>query len=126
MKLAVATALAVAVAVAAALTGVGSAGAATAPDTTRPGVVYRVNVVIYDNRMTISHTRYVRGAIIRYHVLNKGTKPYGWVVQGVKLPKTLRPGQTSQILINWWRRGTFLAASTSRGKLVVKQRIEIY
>lgn len=123
MKLALVTALAAA---AAALAGAGDAAAAASPDTTRPGVVYRVNVVIFDNRMTISHAKYLRGAIIRYHVTNKGSKPYGWVVQGVKLPKTLRPGQTGKILINWWRRGTFLAASTSRGKLVVKRTIEIY
>jgi hypothetical protein len=122
MKLVLATALA---ACAAAVAGAGDATAAATPDTTRPGVVYRVNVVIFDNRMTISHATYVRGAIIRYHVTNKGSKPYGWVVQGVPLPKALRPGQTSKILINWWRRGKFVAASTSRGKLVVKRIITI-
>ncbi len=71
-------------------------------------------------------TRYIRGAIIRYHVSNKGTKLYGWVVQGVPLQRALRPGQTEKILINLFRRGKFVAASTYRGRPVVRRIITIY
>jgi hypothetical protein len=92
-----------------------AAGASGAPETTEPGIVYRVPVALTDKRITVSHKKYVRGAVIRYAVRNKGTRPYRFVIFGSST-RALRPGQLENVLINWNYRGRFAYKTTYRGR----------
>jgi hypothetical protein len=92
-----------------------AAGASASPETTKPGIVYRVPVSLTDNRITVSHKRYVRGAVIRYAVRNKGTRPYRFIIFGAST-RALRPGQGENVLVNWNYRGRFLYKTTHRGR----------
>lgn len=80
--------------------------AAAQPETTRPGIVYRVNVFVTDSSIRVQHARYVRGAIIRYHVRNRGTRPYRFLIAGLTT-EAIRPGREATILVNWNYRGRF-------------------
>jgi hypothetical protein len=92
-----------------------AASASGAPETTEPGIVYRVPVALTDTRITVSHKRYVRGAVIRYAVRNKGTRPYRFIIVGART-RVLRPGKGENVLINWNYRGRFLYKTTYRGR----------
>lgn len=92
--------------VALALVVAGSASA-RAPETTRPGVVYRVNVSVTDRRVLLEHARYARGAIIRYYVTNRGTRPYRFVIVGVSTDP-IPPRRTHRVLVNWNYRGRYV------------------
>ena len=92
-----------------------AAAASGAPGTTKPGIVYRVPVSITDKQITVSHKKYVRGAVIRYAVRNKGTRPYRFIIVGIRT-RVLRPGKGENVLINWNYRGRFLYKTTYRGR----------
>ena len=92
-----------------------AAGASGAPGTTKPGIVYRVPVALTDARITVRHKKYVRGAVIRYVVRNKGTRPYRFIIVGIGT-RVLRPGKGQNVLINWNYRGRFLYKTTYRGR----------
>jgi hypothetical protein len=93
------------------------------PQTTTPGVVYVVKVVLTDKAIAIAHDkftrnaqiRYPRGALIRYSVLNKGTHPYVFRVWGSNTA-VIKPGARDSILINWNYRGRFAYEILLRGK----------
>jgi hypothetical protein len=94
--------------------------------TTEPGVVYIVKVVLTDKKISIARdkfttktgvTRYPRGAIIRYAITNKGKRPYAWRVWGADTP-VMKPGGHESILVNWHYRGTYSYELLFRGKPV--------
>ena len=88
--------------------GAGLAGSAGARlETTRPGVLYVVNVIVKDKSVNVTHARYLRGAVIRYAVFNRGTKPYAFEVWG-NATAPIAPGRKDTILVNWNTRGRFL------------------
>jgi hypothetical protein len=101
------------------LVGVAVAPAGAAVRTTVPGVVYVVNLTMTDKTVVIpkdkfskglAYARYPRGAVIRYKIINKGTRPYSLRMWDVTTPP-IRPGHFDTVLVNWNYRGTFTYAS---------------
>ena len=84
-----------------------AAAGATGPATTTPGVVYRVDVIIKDAKLTVDHTRYQRGALIRYHVTNLGRREYRFVAHRLKSPG-VRPWKMVRVLVPWDIRGRYV------------------
>jgi hypothetical protein len=93
------------------------------PQTTKPGVLYVVKTVITDAKVSIARDQYTRngvshlprGAVIRYALTNRGTKPYVFEIWGERtLP--IRPGGHGAILVNWNYRGRYLYRTLYRGK----------
>jgi hypothetical protein len=111
--------------VAAAVTAAGVVGASDAPATTVPGVVYPISVTITDKSIVIQrdkfslhspYPRYPRGALIRYVVTNKGTKPYSFKIWESNTTVMRPHGGHDSLLLNWNYRGTFPYFSLYRGK----------
>ena len=91
-----------------AVLAVGLAGSAGARlETTRPGVLYVVKVIVKDTSISVAHARYLRGAVIRYAVYNRGTRPYAFEIWG-NATTPVAPGKKDTILVNWNTRGKFL------------------
>ena len=111
---------------AAAALSAGVSGAAVASDrTTTPGVVYVQKVTLTDSSIAIQKDRfcvtsacprYPRGALIRYAITNRGTKPYVfqiWASRSI----ALRPHRGHDtVLVNWSYRGRFLYEKLYRNK----------
>jgi hypothetical protein len=102
-------------AVAAGLIPAGAAPAAEArPRTTTPGVLYIIKVVLTDKTISIprdkytrnGHSRYPRGATIRYSLLNLGSRPYSFEIWGAHTDP-IRPRGRDSILVYWNFRGKF-------------------
>jgi hypothetical protein len=93
----------------------GGATAGSGGATTTPGVLYISKTIVTDKTIKIprdkftrsGQIRYPRGALIRYEITNKGTKPYKLEVWGSKTA-VMRPGRRAKILIYWNYRGTYL------------------
>jgi hypothetical protein len=83
-------ALAVLAAVAAFLPAEGDA-------TTRAGLVRRIDVTITDSRVTMERTRWKRGIVAHFQVVNKGTKPHNFVVGAFWKSRVLRPGERQEV-----------------------------
>jgi hypothetical protein len=111
-------ALAVLAAVAAVVPGQGEA-------TTRAGLVRRIDVTITDSRLTMERTRWKRGIVAHFQVVNKGTKPHNFVVGAFWKSRVLRPGERQEVAAILDIRGNYLFRSTldctpsMRGTLVV-------
>jgi hypothetical protein len=88
---------------------------AVAPRTTEPGVVYIVAVRLSDTKIRVSHARYVRGAVIRYRIVNRGTKPYSFRMWHQKTG-VIRPRRMDSLFINWNYRGKYRYETLYRGK----------
>jgi hypothetical protein len=114
---------AVSLAAAVSLTAAALPSATAAPRTTTPGVVYIVPVVITDKSIAIKRdkftlngqTRFPRGALIRFSVLNKGTRPYAFRIWGDDTA-VIKPGKHGTILVNWNYRGRFAYSIVLGGK----------
>jgi len=83
-----------------------AAAGAARPETTTPGVEYRVDVIIKERTVTVDHRRYARGAMIRYHVTNLGKRQYRFVAYRIKSP-AVRPWKMVKVLVPWDYRGRF-------------------
>lgn len=92
-----------------------AAGAGRAPATTQPGVLYTSTLVITDAKIVIAdnkfaartgYARYPRGSMLRYTVVNRGTRRFTLNILGSSTG-VLRPGRKAMILVNWDRRGRF-------------------
>jgi hypothetical protein len=102
-----------------------SDAAVAADQTTTPGVVYVLKVKLTDSSIVIQTDRfctrsecprYPRGALIRYAITNRGTKPYVFQIWASR-STVLRPsGGHDTVLINWSFRGRFLYEKLYRGK----------
>jgi len=84
------------------------------PQTTTPGVIYKLKVPVDDKGIHVPKdqftkngvTRYPRGALIQYQFTNKGTKPYAvhvWAHDSV----VMKPGGHAVVFINWQYRGDY-------------------
>lgn len=113
-----------------------SAQLATAAEaTTVPGVVYVIKLTVTDKTVTLppdkfskglKYARYPRGAVIRYKVMNKGTRAYSVKIWDVVTPP-IRPGHFDTVLVNWNYRGSYSYASLYHGKPVGPHgRIKIF
>jgi hypothetical protein len=93
--------------------------------TTRAGLVRRIDVTLTDSRVTIERTRWKRGIVAHFQVVNKGTKPHNFVVGAFWRSRVLRPGERQQVAAVLDIRGRYLFRSTldcgsaTRGYLVV-------
>ena len=99
----------------AALVAAALAGATQArPETTKPGVIYVLQVPVDDKGVHLPKdkftrngiTRYPRGAEIRFEFTNKGTKPYAvhvWAVDTI----VMKPGRHASMFVNWQYRGDY-------------------
>jgi hypothetical protein len=90
--------------------------------TTVPGKVYVSPLVIYDKavKVRIRHNtwrdtiRYLRGAEVRYEVVNRGTRAYSLDILG-SVTGRIEPGRHATILVYWGRRGSFVFRAAPRG-----------
>jgi hypothetical protein len=106
--------LAPALAAIAALAIVGVHPASALMNTTTPGVVYTIRIVLTDASISVGrdkftrngHPVYPRGAVIHYQISNNGKRPYAFRIWDRIVPP-IRPGRHTSILINWNYRGTF-------------------
>jgi hypothetical protein len=95
----------------------------TAVATTAPGQLYIVTVTLSDEGMVIPieknrHGRtivYQRGSVLRYHVLNQGTKPYAFLI-GTQKTRVIPPGHQTSIEVQWSTRGTYRWERLYHGK----------
>jgi hypothetical protein len=110
-----------AVAVALAVISAAVTTARPARATTKPGILYIVNVTLTDKKIRLSHrsdrslTRMPRGAYIRYVVTNRGTRRYAfrvWETQSA----TIAPRRRDTVVVNWNYRGRFPYLTIYRGK----------
>jgi hypothetical protein len=108
------------------LAGAGPPPAGAAVQTTVPGVVYVVKLTVTDKAVVLpkdkfskglTYARYPRGAVIRFKVINKGTRPYSVRIWDVATP-AIRPGRFDTVLVNWNYRGSYNYASLYHGKPV--------
>jgi len=109
--------------------------ATAATKTTVPGVVYVVKLTVTDTTVSIQrdkfskglkYARYPRGAVIRYKVLNKGTRAYSVRIWDVVTP-AIRPGHFAPVLVTWNYRGSYRYASLYHGSPVGPHgRIKIF
>jgi hypothetical protein len=91
--------------------------------TTVPGQVYPSKVLITDTKISIQKdiftrngvSRLPRGAVIRYEITNKGTKPYVLRIWHTT-SRVMRPGGHDSFLINWNYRGRYLYLTLLRGR----------
>jgi hypothetical protein len=98
---------------------------ASSEATTRTGLVRRIDVTLTDSRVTMERTRWKRGVVAHFQVVNKGTKPHNFVVGAFWRSRVLRPGERQQVEAILDIRGRYLFRSTldctpaMRGTLVV-------
>jgi hypothetical protein len=102
------------------LTAVVAVGAGSSafgrPATTRPGVIYVVNVPVDDAGVHIPKdrftrngvTRYPRGAEIRYEFTNHGSKPYAVFMWGADTVVMKPHGGHTSMFLNWQYRGSYI------------------
>ncbi len=98
--------------------------ASGASATTVPGQVYPIKITITDKTITVQkdkfslhspYPRYPRGALIRYEITNKGTKPYALKIWATTTT-AIKPGGHDSVLLNWGFRGTFVYETLYKGK----------
>jgi hypothetical protein len=109
-------ALALALVLAAAIAMLGGAHFASAErQTTQPTVLYTVPAVLTDNSIQLTHTRVPRGAVIRYTIVNHGSRPYALQIwTGVTRP--IPPKGRARLTVNWDYRGRFVYRTFYRGR----------
>lgn len=109
--------------------------ATAAVRTTIPGVVYVVPMTVTDKTVTVppdkfskglKYSRYPRGAVIRYKVINKGSRAYSVRIWDATTT-VIRPGHFDTILLNWNYRGNYYYQALFHGKPVgPKGRVKIF
>jgi hypothetical protein len=99
--------IAVAIAVAVASLAVGASFAYAGQRTTGPGLVYTEPTVMTDRTISLTRTRLPRGVIIRYAIVNRGTRPYAvhiWDASTAPIP----PNGRVVLPVNWRDRGRYV------------------
>jgi hypothetical protein len=89
--------------------------ASAGPQTTAPGIVYTIPAVLTDKEIELTHTQVPRGVMIRYTILNRGTRPYTfqiWKATTGPIP----PKGSARLRVNWDYRGRFFFRTLYRGK----------
>jgi hypothetical protein len=104
------------IALAAAVATLAAAPAASAePQTTQPNTVYTVPAVLTDKTIKLSERNLPRGAMIRYTVVNHGSRPYVfqiWKSRTLAIP----PKGRALVRVNWDYRGRFVYRTLYHGK----------
>jgi hypothetical protein len=94
------------------------------PLTTKPGVIYVLQVPVDDKGIHIPRdqftkngvSRYPRGALIRYEFTNKGSKPYAVHMWGADTVVMKARGGKAPMLVNWQYRGEYHYWRILKGK----------
>ncbi len=109
-------ALALALLLSAALATLGGAHLASAEwQTTQPTLLYTVPAVLTDKSIQLTHTRVPRGVVIRYTIVNHGSRPYALQIwTGVTRP--IPPKGRARLTVNWDHRGRFVYRTLYRGR----------
>jgi hypothetical protein len=107
---------ALALALAAAIATLGGAHLASAEwQTTQPPLVYTVLAVLTDKSIQLTHTRVPRGVVIRYTIVNHGSRPY--VLQiWTRVTRPIPPKGRARLTVNWDFRGRFVYRTLYRGR----------
>jgi hypothetical protein len=91
-------------------------------ETTTPGVVYTIKVVLTNTTISIARDRfthgevtyYPRGAAIHFDIVNRGTRPYALKVWD-EVTTPIKPKGRGSMLINWNYRGVFSYSTEFQG-----------
>jgi hypothetical protein len=103
-------------ALAAALTVIASTPAAVAErQTTKPDILYKLSAVLTDKTINLRDTRLPRGTMIRYTIINQGSRTYALQI-GTAKTSPIPPKGRAVIRVNWDYRGRFLYRSLYHGK----------
>src|SRR6266853_2383986 len=103
-------------ALAAAITTLTAAPFASAGrDTTAPPSAYTVPVLLTDKKIELTETRLPRGAMIRYQVVNHGSRKYAFQIWNART-RPVPPHGRALIRVNWDYRGHFVYRTIYRGK----------
>jgi hypothetical protein len=89
-------------------------------DTTAPTLVYTVPVLLTDKKIELAETRLPRGAMIRYTVINHGSRKYVFQIWNART-RPIPPHGRALIRVNWDYRGHFAYRTIYRGKPVGPQ-----
>ena len=89
--------------------------ASAEPQTTLPGVVYTIPAVLTDKRIELTHTQVPRGVMVRYSILNRGTRAYTFQIWKAKAGP-IPPNGRARLRVNWDYRGRFVFRTLYRGK----------
>jgi hypothetical protein len=105
-----------ALALAAAIATLGGPHLASAErETTQPTLLYTVPAVLTDKSIQLTHTRVPRGVVIRYTIVNHGSRPYALRIwTGVTRP--IPPKGRARLAVNWDERGRFVYRTLYRGR----------
>jgi hypothetical protein len=52
--------------------------------TTQPNIVYTIPAVLTDTKIELTHNHVPRGAMIRYTIVNRGSRPYAFQIWKAK------------------------------------------
>ena len=90
-------------------------------DTTSPGIVYTLPAVLTDNAIEVGETLIPRGTVIRYLIVNRGSRPYALRIASTAT-RPIPPRGRARLQITWNRRGRFTLRTLYRGKPVGPRR----
>jgi hypothetical protein len=93
--------------------------ASARPDTTRPGYIHQVRVVLKDKGLSLSQAHFLRGNEARFVIRNAGTRPSRFKA-GFLSTKVLKRGEQAIMLIHLGLRGRFALEQWREGKQVAK------
>ena len=100
----------------AALATLGGAQLASAEwQTTQPTLLYTVPAVLTDKSIQLTHTRVPRGVVIRYTIVNHGSRPYALQIW-TRLTRPIPPNGRARLTVNWDNRGRFVYRTLYRGR----------
>jgi hypothetical protein len=83
--------------------------------TTQPTLLYTVPAVLTDTSIRLTRTRVPRGAMIRYTVVNDGSRPYALQIW-TAVTRPIPPKGRTRLTVNWDYRGRFLYRTLYRGR----------
>jgi hypothetical protein len=84
-------------------------------DTTAPTLVYTVPVLLTDKKIELTETRLPRGAMIRYTVVNHGSRRYVFQIWKART-RPIPPHGRARLFVYWDHRGPFAYRTIYRGK----------
>ena len=90
--------------------------------TTAPGIVYTVPAVLTDKAIDVTETEIPRGAVIRYLIVNRGSRPYAVQVSSVAT-HPIPPNGRARLEVIWNHRGRFVFRTLYRGKPAGPRRL---
>jgi hypothetical protein len=103
-------------------------------ETTTPGVVYTIKVILTNTSISIAKDRftrdgvtyYPRGAVIHFAIVNQGTRSYALKMWD-ETTVPIKPKGQGSMLINWNYRGVFFYSTQFQGRAAgPKGHIVIY